>query len=1170
MKALNFQNIIAAMWCEIRSVRRLARTWVMIAIAFVMVVVFLIQQLVFHTLTSGATAIQGLTFSPELLTTNIGSSIQSVFSIGMVFLVFDIRGRDVRDRIAEVLDARAITNFELVCGRMLGVVFIVWVTYFAAVILCSGVAVALEAFTTHFGGTPDFLSLLSTLLVGGVPGFIFYCSLFAFITALVRNRLLAVLGCFVAIGLLWWGAFQVPLIWANTLATTMYFDGWPSALTNNLPSGRILGQRLGVLALSAALLAFAALVYARRDSVRPTRLALAGCTALATALVAIGGMTYLNLSDMARIDHFSREHQSLRLSPRVDLHSISGTVTIKPGRDLALELVYQYELPTNSADKELLFSFNPAMEVASLLVNGKPTNYTHRDGLLLIERDPSWQPGMLQSLKITANGIPDPLFSYLDAPLNVYRKTSFDSTLTLLGIDASYFESGIVTLMPATRWYPVPGPNLDQRQDPQIPVDYFNINLDVSVPSDWIAAGPGRTEESDEGDVRHFKFSPEAPVPEIGLVAAPYYRAQFEVEGITFELLLHKKHRRNATYFSGTVQKLEDDLSDLMNRNRFRGMGYPYRTFSLVEVPLGLRTYGGGWRMDSVQGMPGLAMMRETSFPLSRFSWVFRQIDENQSESEEATAEAKLHHLRTYFENDFVGGNIFSAFARSQFLNLTSARGSGAIPLNFFIETLVLKTALDTDSFFNAYLFESQQVFQQLVGYSFASSFELENRSAEQVSEVESFVPSLRTAYTHRPPIWNRALNTALVDLEYVENPAGAFDVLLLRVSSNASAYFDYYGARRITKLLSELRNRYLGTTFTVDQFFTLAEELDVGLEPILGSWLQDAGLPGYRVSDGTSRRLGDLADRSTFFETSFNLRNSEPFPGVVKMVSVVGEKKGSQTRFPIGGPLLIPGHTSFQINTYSEDPIREVQIDPYLSRNRNSITIAVPKPDDFEVSDAQPRPRVEENDWMPETPGVIVVDDLDDGFALSLDNPIEPRSGGVRAWIQETFTPKVVLDSKGVPEYDVGIATARGNIQLNVNVDAWARRESPLSFGRYRKTYISSTAKGDGGKGTFSTNLPKNGRWRLEYHIPFQAKPTRRSQSKFNFRRLGTYVLVIAHGGSTENLDFLASESRFGWNFVEIYDLEAGEISVEVKTKSSGRVALDAIRWTLIEDRAP
>ena len=1167
MNLINFQNILAAMWAELRSVRRLARTWVMVVISFITVSGFLAQQLFLHTLTSGASSIQGLTFSPELLTINIGSAIPAIFSIGMVFLIFDVRGRDLRDRIAEVLDSRAITNFELICGRMLGVVFIVWMVYFATIVICALTAIALAAFTDHFGGIPDFVGLLSALIFGGLPGFIFYCSAFAFITALVRNRLLAIIGCFSVIGVLWWGGAQVPMVWQNTLATTTFFDGWPSALTSNLPSGRIIAQRIGILALSSALLAFAALLYARRDSMRPKQLAHAGLLSLITAVGAIGGMTYLNLQDLSRIDHFAQEHQSLRLSPRVDVFSISGTVLIKPGRDLSIDLAYRYELPPNASGEDLLFSFNPSMEISNLLVDGAPASYQHRNGILLIERDPDWQPGTAQTLEIIANGIPDPLFSYLDTPINLLRNTPFESTLSLLGMNSSYFEGGFVALMPGTRWYPVPGPNLDQRNDPDVPIDYFTIDITVSMPSNWRAAGPGRTDEREEGSVRHLRFNPEAPMPEIGLIAAPYHRASIGVGGITFELLLHKGHRRNAIYFSDIVQKLEDELDDLMNRNDFQGLGYPYRTFTVVEVPLDLRTYGGGWRMDSVQGMPGIAMIRETSFPLSRFSWLFRRIDENREESEQTTAEAKLNHLRNYFENDVTGGNIFSSFARSQFLNSTSAHGPGAIPLNFLIETLVAKAALGTDAFFNAYLFERQGVFQQLVGYTTGASFQLDSqfRSAEQAAENKSFVPNLRTAYTQRPPIWNKALETALTDLEYVENPAGAFDVILLKASAHASAYFDYYGARRVARLLSELRNRYSGTTFTVDQFMTLADQLNASLEPVLGNWLLNVSLPGFEVSDSNSQRLEDLADGTTHFETSFYLRNSQSDPGIVKMVSAIGEKTESHKHFPIGGPLLVPGHTSYKIHTYSEEPIDEIQIDPYLSLNRSSIVIQVPEPDESDISDAQPRSLVEESDWTPELPGIIVIDDLDDGFSLRLEAAPEPPSG-VLAWIQETFAPKVVLDSKGVPEYDVGFAANQGNVQVGITMDAWARQESPFSFGRYRKTYVSSTAKGDGGNGTFMTEIPDEGRWQLGYHIPFQSKRTQRSPFGFNFKQLGTYVLAINNGGSKQEVDFVASEAQLGWNIVKIFDLEAGETSVEVRTKSEGRVAMDAIRWTLIE----
>ena len=57
---------------------------------------------------------------PRFLIIQLAQPIVLLFAFGIVFLAFDVRTRDVRDRMIEVVDARPVTNFELLAGRLLG------------------------------------------------------------------------------------------------------------------------------------------------------------------------------------------------------------------------------------------------------------------------------------------------------------------------------------------------------------------------------------------------------------------------------------------------------------------------------------------------------------------------------------------------------------------------------------------------------------------------------------------------------------------------------------------------------------------------------------------------------------------------------------------------------------------------------------------------------------------------------------------------------------------------------------------------------------------------------------------------------------------------------------------------------------------------------------------
>ena len=59
--------------------------------------------------------------APRFLMSQVGMFLLLVFLFGVIFLAFDIRARDRRERMLEVLDSRPLCNVELLFGRVLGV-----------------------------------------------------------------------------------------------------------------------------------------------------------------------------------------------------------------------------------------------------------------------------------------------------------------------------------------------------------------------------------------------------------------------------------------------------------------------------------------------------------------------------------------------------------------------------------------------------------------------------------------------------------------------------------------------------------------------------------------------------------------------------------------------------------------------------------------------------------------------------------------------------------------------------------------------------------------------------------------------------------------------------------------------------------------------------------------
>ena len=54
-------------------------------------------------------------------------------------------------------------------------------------------------------------------------------------------------------------------------------------------------------------------------------------------------------------------------------------------------------------------------------------------------------------------------------------------------------------------------------------------------------------------------------------------------------------------YYAEAGDEITKRLTEMFAQLASAGFQYPERVLSLVEIPLSLRTYGGGWRLDALR-----------------------------------------------------------------------------------------------------------------------------------------------------------------------------------------------------------------------------------------------------------------------------------------------------------------------------------------------------------------------------------------------------------------------------------------------------------------------------------------------------------------------------------------------------------------------------------------
>ena len=698
---------------EFRACVRLTRTWGVVLLPTFLGLLPFVAYSRHHDLYSSVSATVG-GVAPRFLINSFGSFIVLGLLAGVTLLVFDRRHRDETAGIAEALDSRPFTNFELVAGRLLGLLAVTWGTVVAVALFLQTAGFVSESFGWWLQPVEP-ASLLSFVLVESLPTLLFWCALVQLMAATVANRLVVLLVAGLVFALLVWWVNNVPIYLQPALSVLPGVGQFSSDLVPYRVDLPMIVHHASTTVLALAFLALASVAYKRLESRRLAARIAAGAMLAIVGSVGLGVLA-LNAVEARTLRHDWRQAQEYLVTlPVPDVERISGTVGIRPTRHLELDLVLAVK-PLNanrrptatahfgermpSGDRPpLIFSFNPGMTIDSLTMNGGPVDFRHEDGVLRVE-DVDFQLGAERHvMAIKAQGIPDPDFAYLDSAVDLRGLNRLDSHLPNLGTVASIFDPDYVALMPATRWLPSSGPNLSA-DNPLVGRDYFLVDIEVDIPTDWQVVGPGAKEESGfpptaTPGFRRVRLHSSAPVPQVALVASRFERRSLSVSGIEMELLVSPKHASNLRVLAGLGEYLKPVLDRHFGDASAVGLDYPFETLSLVEVPTRLRGYGGGWSMDTVLSQPGVLLLREQGFPTARFRGRVRA----------PLVEDVVYDLRHYFNNDRSGGNIVAGIARNFVRFQTGGEGDAGPAIDFVLDDLAGQTLAYTTGFFTAHLF---------------------------------------------------------------------------------------------------------------------------------------------------------------------------------------------------------------------------------------------------------------------------------------------------------------------------------------------------------------------------------------------------------------------------------------------------------------------------------
>ena len=1138
---MNLRTIWVIASAEIRTCRRLVRTLVFIGAALTLSTSLYISDVIGLAAHSFVFAPSGWIYGPTAPQYSINDAVFGffvIFLIGIVFLCFDIRARDVQNRINEVVECKPVNNLEITFGRIIGIFLLLLVPMFVflGTVTCYELIAHTVGWSSRFGiltVSAAWSETLDVLLV-----LLFVGSLVACLASLIHSRFLVAI---VSLGFVFGLLILSNQSFVRFEEVVLHSDIAPVMYT---PTG--LGKQIALLLFSIGFLVTAAAFISR---VQPRRelLHLGGVGCLFAGVVCMSAVLLsLDRPQTLRYE-WTTTHNAQSVEAFPDIRHLKGKIDIWPQRTIAINLTLTVRPSGANSTNSVLFSLNPGYSIQEVFVDGEEVlDFSFDHGLLKISN--SVLNDYEHQLRIKAEGRPNQHFAYLDQVRNLPAIKSL--WIPTLGTKNYIFHSKFVALMPSIKWYPTSGTAVHEDLLEHRPRDVFTTELAISVPKDWSVAMVGKRELLDDGKRVTYTFKTRKPVPEIALFGSNFESRGKTVEGIGFELLFSKKHLKNLDALAPYANLYEDWAAEQIRNARQLGFEYPHDTFYVVEVPRTLRIYGGGWRMDSVLQPPGMMLLRETTFPTASITKTFAYYENSDLIDSDAYA---LNVVLRYIGDDVQGGSPFAGISRNFVNHFSSPTGHGGTAINYLLEQLATQLIMKRESIFVPSLWEYGMTSATADWFDFDYYY---SSSATQK----------RLDIARTPSTWEEIERNSLVDLDFKEKPIPSFRALLTKGYVLAQSMIEYYGAEKISAFLQRLSSTYEGQHYTSDDLVAIASATEIDLNDWVLDWLVDTTLPGFVIGDISVSKLNGT-EQSPYLNTLV-LHNAESVSEYVQVTWARSEGSSNSE------PIFLEGHQSVEIAIQSSNPLYDVWIKPYLARNREKFPIRLPKYDGKSISDDPTKPLLSIVDWSPPDSKSIIVDDLDSGFSI-IGQVEERQKRFTLPWVE--FLP-ILEETK-----DQGLSIRPTSV-----TGEWERKSDPYSysFGRYRHT-LALIARGQQTSfAKFAATLPHSGRWLLEYFVPgrgiyvesysFSENPSLLRNRNILIQPRANpdnpneyYRFQIKDGQSTRNEKLDIANAEFGWNSIGSFDLSADNVQVLV-SGFAGRadiiVYADAIRWTPVD----
>jgi hypothetical protein len=577
---------------------------------------------------------------------NIGQAIV------VIFLAADFLKRDKKVDTNEVLYTRSMSNFEYVIGKTWGILRL----FLGLDIIILSIGLLMNIISKSM--SIDYMSYISYLLIICVPTIIFSLGLAFVLMSLLRNQAITFL---ILLGI---AALNIFYLWFRMGSVFDYMAfGVPifkSAVIGFDNLGFIVNQRLLYFFLGLAMVLTTILLFNRLPQSKVHR-----AFTIIFLFVFVAGSAVCGYN-VYTVYSTSIKNKNLVIETNRQFENKNFATTT----NASINFIHNGELFEATASLKIrndnkeslgsyIFSLNPSLNVLKITSGGRNLVYKRTNHIIEIDPVRNLNSGQVDSLEISYKGSINESFCYPNYSDNI-KETPYRITILNVHKRQAFLDKDYVLLTPETHWYPVSALNYYPSNPARIKIDFTNYTLRVKTEKGLTAVSQGKKSNDDQYTV----FKPESQLTGITLAIGNYKSDTLKVDSVKYVSFYFPGN----DYYKKDLAEIKDTLPNLVSgimrelETNF-STRYPFKTLSLVEVPVQFYSYPKNNTQTRAEVQPSMVLLPEKLSTIENagfFKQFIRQKKRNIRNNQVVTdKELQVRLFNTFIRNTFISGENF-------------------------------------------------------------------------------------------------------------------------------------------------------------------------------------------------------------------------------------------------------------------------------------------------------------------------------------------------------------------------------------------------------------------------------------------------------------------------------------------------------------------------------